>query len=48
MSDTGVAGPATATTTVTGPNGLTAAEVAQRVAAGQVNVADDRTSRTLT
>ena len=44
MSDTGVAG----TSTVTGPAGLTAAEVARRVAAGQVNVANERTSRTLT
>ena len=43
MSDTGVAGAATAT----GPDGLTADEVTQRVRAGQVNVADDRTSRTL-
>jgi cation-transporting ATPase E len=31
---------------VTGATGLTAAEVAQRVQAGQVNVADERTSRT--
>ena len=32
---------------VTRPEGLTAAEVAERVALGEVNVADDRTSRTL-
>jgi len=44
MSDTGVAGAAS----VTGPNGLTAVEAAQRVRAGQVNTADERTSRTLT
>jgi cation-transporting P-type ATPase E len=44
MSDTGVAGAASAT----GPNGLTADETAQRVRAGQVNSADERTSRTLT
>jgi cation-transporting ATPase E len=31
----------------TGPGGLTAAEVAERVALGQVNRADERTSRTL-
>jgi len=31
----------------TGSNGLTAAEVAERVARGHVNVADERTSRTL-
>ncbi len=43
MSDTGVAGAAA----TTGPDGLTAEEVAQRVRAGQVNVADERTSRTL-
>jgi cation-transporting ATPase E len=43
MSDTELAGAAT----TTGPAGLTSAEVAQRVAAGQVNVADERTSRTL-
>ncbi len=43
MSDTGLAGAATAP----GPDGLTADEVTQRVRAGQVNVADDRTSRTL-
>src|SRR5262245_14813218 len=42
MSETGVMGAAAGT----GPDGLTAAEVAQRVDAGQVNVADDRTSRT--
>jgi len=44
MSDTGVAG----ATSATGPNGLTAAEAAQRVRAGQVNTADERTSRTFT
>jgi cation-transporting P-type ATPase E len=33
---------------VTGATGLTAAEAAQRVRAGQVNAADERTSRTLT
>jgi cation-transporting P-type ATPase E len=44
MSDTEVAGAAS----TTGPGGLTAAEVEQRVRAGRVNVADDRTSRTLT
>ena len=44
MSDTEVAGAAS----VTGPNGLTADEVAQRVRAGRVNTADDRTSRTVT
>ena len=43
MSDTGIAGAAS----TTGPDGLTADEVAERVRAGQVNVADDRTSRTL-
>src|SRR5258708_37325888 len=43
MSDTGIAGAASST----GPDGLTADEVAQRVRAGKVNVADDRTSRTL-
>ena len=43
MSDTGVAG----ASSTTGPDGLTADEVAQRVRAGQVNVADERTSRTL-
>ena len=43
MSDTGVAGAAS----TTGPDGLTADEVAQRVRAGRVNVADERTSRTL-
>jgi cation-transporting P-type ATPase E len=43
MTDTGVAGAASAT----GPDGLTAAETAQRVRAGQVNSADERTSRTL-
>ncbi len=43
MSDTGLAGADTAP----GPDGLTADEVSQRVRAGQVNVADDRTSRTL-
>lgn len=42
MSDT-VAG----TVATTASEGLTAAEVAERVRAGQVNVADDRTSRTL-
>src|SRR5262245_4467177 len=42
MSETGVMGAAAGT----GPDGLTAAEVAQRVDAWQVNVADDRTSRT--
>jgi len=41
MSDTGIAGAAS----TTGPDGLRADEVAQRVRAGQVNVADDRTSR---
>ena len=44
MSDTGVAGADSAT----GPDGLTADEAAQRVRAGQVNSADERTSRTLT
>lgn len=43
MSDTGVAGAAS----TTGPEGLTAEEVAQRVGDGRVNVADQRTSRTL-
>ena len=43
MSDTEVAGAAS----TTGPGGLTAAEVEARVRAGKVNVADDRTSRTL-
>jgi cation-transporting ATPase E len=43
MSETGVMGAAAGT----GPDGLTAAEVAQRVRAGQVNAADERTSRTL-
>jgi cation-transporting P-type ATPase E len=43
MSDTGVAGAAS----TTGPDGLTAEEVAQRVRDGRVNVADERTSRTL-
>src|SRR3954469_8144883 len=42
MSDTGLAGAASRT----GPEGLTADEVAQRVRAGQTNVADERTSRT--
>src|SRR3954469_243077 len=41
MSDTGLAGAASRT----GPEGLTADEVAQRVRAGQTNVADERTSR---
>src|SRR5262245_33133522 len=31
----------------TGPDGLSAAEVAERVARGQVNAADERTSRTI-
>src|SRR3954469_4701589 len=44
MSDTEVARAAS----TTGPGGLTAAEVQARVRAGQVNVADERTSRTLT
>src|SRR5438552_8510541 len=44
MSDTEVAGAAS----VTGPDGLTADEVAERVRAGRVNHADDRTSRTVT
>ena len=35
-------------TAVTGSTGLTAAEVAERVAAGQVNLVDERTSRPLT
>jgi cation-transporting ATPase E len=43
MSDTEVAGAASTTE----PGGLTAAEVEARVRAGKVNVADDRTSRTL-
>ena len=43
MSETGVMGAAAET----GPDGLTASEVAQRVRAGQVNVADEHTSRTL-
>jgi cation-transporting ATPase E len=43
MSDTGVAG----TASTTGPEGLTADQVAHRVQAGKANVADDRTSRTL-
>ncbi len=43
MSETGLADAAS----TTGPQGLTAAEVDQRVRAGQVNVADDRTSRTI-
>src|SRR5262249_5027815 len=42
MSETGVMGAAAGT----GPDGLTAAEVAQRVRAGQVNVVDEHTSRT--
>jgi cation-transporting ATPase E len=42
MSETGVMGAAAGT----GPDGLTAAEVAQRIRAGQVNAADERTSRT--
>src|SRR4051812_24790343 len=41
MSDTGLAGAASRT----GPDGLTAEEVAKRVRAGQTNVADERTSR---
>ncbi|MCU1459651.1 MAG: ATPase, P-type (transporting), superfamily, subfamily [Actinomycetia bacterium] len=36
-----------ADTFVTGPDGLSTAEVAQRVARGQTNEADDRTSRTV-
>ncbi len=43
MSDTGLAGAATTTRDA----GLSAGEVTQRVRAGQVNVADQRTSRTL-
>ncbi len=43
MSDTGIAGAAS----TTAETGLTAAEVEARVRAGQVNVADERTSRTL-
>jgi cation-transporting ATPase E len=43
MSDTEVAGAAS----TTDPGGLTAAEAEARVRAGKVNVADDRTSRTL-
>ena len=43
MSETGVAGAAAAT----GPEGLTTDQVAQRARAGQLNVADERTSRTL-
>ena len=43
MSDAGVAGAAS----TTGPEGLTAEEVAQRVGDGRLNVADQRTSRTL-
>src|SRR5690349_16581236 len=43
MSDTGVAG----AVLTTGPGGLSAAEVAERVRGGKANVADDRTSRTL-
>ena len=43
MTDTGVA----IDSSTTGPDGLTADEVAQRVRAGLVNVADERTSRTL-
>ena len=35
-------------TAVTGSTGLTAAEVAKRVAAGQVNLVDEQTSRPLT
>jgi cation-transporting ATPase E len=42
MSEAGVMGAAAGT----GPDGLSAAEVAQRVRAGQINVVDDRTSRT--
>jgi cation-transporting ATPase E len=42
MSETGVVGAAAGT----GPEGLSSAEVAQRVRAGQVNAADERTSRT--
>ncbi|MDQ1456165.1 MAG: cation-transporting P-type ATPase [Actinomycetota bacterium] len=44
MSDTGVAGAAS----TTGPDGLTADDVARRVRAGNVNAADERTSRTVT
>src|SRR5450759_5127449 len=43
MSDTGIAGVAS----TTAEEGLTAAEVEARVRAGQVNVADERTSRTI-
>jgi len=43
MSDTGIADSASRT----GPQGLTSAEVEQRVRSGLVNVADERTSRTL-
>jgi cation-transporting P-type ATPase E len=43
MSDTGIAGAAS----TTAEKGLTAAEVEARVRAGQVNVADERTSRTI-
>ena len=35
------------TAVTTGPRGLTAADVAQRVREGKVNTADERTSRTL-
>jgi len=42
MSEAGVMGAAAGT----GPDGLSAAEVAERIRAGQVNVVDDRTSRT--
>ncbi len=43
MGDTGLA----AASALTRPAGLTSAEVGERVRAGQVNLADDRTSRTV-
>jgi len=48
VTDAATAGPVSARSHDTPPVGLTAAEVAERVARGQVNTAEDRTSRTLT
>ncbi len=44
----GLSGPASGTEHVTGPDGLTAAEVSERVARGETNTSAERTSRTLT
>ncbi len=48
VTDAATAGPVPAGSHDTPPGGLTSAEVAERAGRGQVNVADDHTSRTLT